>query len=410
MTDMGLKTILNAIHIEYTCQLEKTLSEIAGIAATLNTHPEQLQTLRTLKREFHTLKGSAPSFGLKELGRVAADADSFLELHTKSEAAFGKDECIQLQHLIAQMTLAAASRQTTMPGAANPSTHSPALNAQGTDLFYRTNQAQIVLGFVYSITDKGHDLLVRSGALLPQIEQELLVRIDGRTTPEQLILDMPHAGEFATERTLERMVERGLIEKTNFRVPEDNNLDFTASFGSPAKKTSLSTSEKTGFGLEAVRGASQLALDGYYISIARRAVASRPPRNGSTHALLVIEDDPMTAKLLKLLFAGEGFEVVTAGNRKEILTALSQKPLPDAVLLDVLLPDTNGFVLLAKMRAHPRLRELPVIMLTAAASRDDVLQGLLNGADGYVTKPFDMDRVVSAVCDVLGLESWSVTK
>ena len=101
---------------------------------------------------------------------------------------------------------------------------------------------------------------------------------------------------------------------------------------------------------------------------------------------------------------------MTAGNRKEILTALSQKPLPDAVLLDVLLPDTNGFELLAKMRAHPRLRELPVIMLTAAASRDDVLQGLLNGADGYVTKPFDMDRVVCAVCDVLGLESWSVTK
>jgi len=410
MTDTGLKTVLAAICIEYTSHLEKKLSEIAGIATTLNTHPEQLQTLRTLKREFHTLKGSAPSFGFKELGRIAADADSFLEHHSEAKAAFGKHECIQLQHLIARMTLAATDRQTTVPGAAHSSTQPPALNAQGTDLFYRTNQAQKILGFVYSITDKGHDLLVRSGALLPQIEQELLVRIDGRTTPEQLILDVPHAGEFATERTLDRMVERGLIEKTNLRVPEDNNLDFTASFASPAKKTCLSTTEKTGFGLEAVRGASQLEQNGYYISIARRAVASRPPRNGSTHALLVIEDDPMTAKLLKLLFAGEGFEVVTAGNRKEILTALSQKPLPDAVLLDVLLPDTNGFELLAKMRAHPALRELPVIMLTAAASRDDVLQGLLNGADGYVTKPFDMDRVVSAVCDVLGLESWSVTK
>ena len=410
MTDTGLKAVLAAIGIEYTSHLEKKLSEIAGIAATLNTHPEQLQTLRTLKREFHTLKGSAPSFGFKELGRIAADADSFLEHHSEAKAAFGKDQCIQLQHLIARMTLAATGRQTTVPGAAYSSTQPPALNAQGTGLFYRTNQAQKILGFVYSITDKGHDLLVRSGALLPQIEQELLIRIDGRTTPQQLILDVPHAGEFATERTLDRMVERGLIEKTNLRVPEDNNLDFTASFASPAKKASLSTTEKTGFGLEAVRGASQLEQNGYYISIARRAVASRPPRNGSTHALLVIEDDPMTAKLLKLLFAGEGFEVVTAGNRKEILTALAQKPLPDAVLLDVLLPDTNGFELLAKMRAHPGLRELPVIMLTAAASRDDVLQGLLNGADGYVTKPFDMDRVVSAVCDVLGLESWSFTK
>ena len=275
MTDTGLKTVLAAISIEYTSHLEKKLSEIAGIAATLNTHPELLQTLRTLKREFHTLKGSAPSFGFKELGRLAADADSFLEHHSEAKAAFGKHECIQLQHLIARMTLAATDRQTTVPGAAHSSTQPPALNAQGTDLFYRTNQAQKILGFVYSITDKGHDLLVRSGALLPQIEQELLVRIDGRTTPEQLILDVPHAGEFATERTLDRMVERGLIEKTNLRVPEDNNLDFTASFGSPAKKTSVSSTEKTGFGLEAVRGASQLEQNGYYISIARRAVTSR---------------------------------------------------------------------------------------------------------------------------------------
>lgn len=273
-----------------------------------------------------------------------------------------------------------------------------------------TTQAQKILGFVYSITDRGHDLLIRSGAELPQIEQELLIRIDGRTTAEQLTLDVPHAGEIAIERTLDRLAKRGLIEKTHLRVPEDNRLDFTASFGKPVKSTSLSQAQKAGFGVEAVRGASQLSQNGYYISIARQAMADRPPRNGDKHSLLVIEDDPMTAKLLKLLFAGEGFEVATVGNRKEVLMALSKAPLPDAVLLDVALPDLNGFELLAKMRAHSALRDMPVVMLTAAASRDDVLQGLLNGADGYVTKPFDMDRIVSAVCDVLGIQLWNVAK
>jgi CheY-like chemotaxis protein len=273
-----------------------------------------------------------------------------------------------------------------------------------------TTQSRKIPGFVYSITDKGHELLIRSGAELPQIEQELLIRIDGRTTSEQLILDVAHAGEIAIERTLDRLTKRGLIEKSNLRVPDDNSLDFTASFEKPARKTSLSPAKKAGLRLEAVRGASQLAQNGYYISITRQASTNRPPRNGEKHSLLIIEDDPMTAKLLNLLFAGEGFEVATAGNRKEILSALSQKPLPDAVLLDVALPDVNGFDLLAKMRAHPALRNMPVVMLTAAASRDDVLQGLLNGADGYITKPFDIERVVGAVCDVLGIQRWSVSQ
>jgi DNA-binding response OmpR family regulator len=82
--------------------------------------------------------------------------------------------------------------------------------------------------------------------------------------------------------------------------------------------------------------------------------------------------------------------------------SLSLEPLPDVVLLDVLLPDVNGFNLLSKMRGHSTYREIPVVMLTAKAGRDDVQQGLALGADGYITKPFDLDRVVNAVHDVLG--------
>jgi DNA-binding response OmpR family regulator len=78
--------------------------------------------------------------------------------------------------------------------------------------------------------------------------------------------------------------------------------------------------------------------------------------------------------------------------------------LPDLVLLDVSLPDADGFDILARMRQHPVLRAVPVIMVTAAATREAVLRGIQGGADGYVTKPFQIHPLVRAVKEVLGLK------
>ena len=82
---------------------------------------------------------------------------------------------------------------------------------------------------------------------------------------------------------------------------------------------------------------------------------------------------------------------------------MRQQPPPDLILLDVQLPDANGFDILAKMRQHPVLKSMPVIMLTAEATREAVLRGLQGGADGYVTKPFEPDMLITAVKAVLGL-------
>jgi DNA-binding response OmpR family regulator len=103
--------------------------------------------------------------------------------------------------------------------------------------------------------------------------------------------------------------------------------------------------------------------------------------------------------LLKL----EGYEPRVAGNRDEIVAALRVSPLPDVILLDVNLPGTDGFDILARVRQHPALREIPVIMLTAQTSRRDVLRGLAGGANGYITKPFDHEALVKSLRAVLGL-------
>ncbi len=108
--------------------------------------------------------------------------------------------------------------------------------------------------------------------------------------------------------------------------------------------------------------------------------------------------------MLQIFLKLEGFETRTASNRDEIVAALRAPPLPDLVLLDIRLPDINGFDVLARMRQHPAMKMLPVIVLTAEATREAVLKGLVGGADGFVTKPFQIDRLVKAVNTVLGLK------
>jgi DNA-binding response OmpR family regulator len=73
------------------------------------------------------------------------------------------------------------------------------------------------------------------------------------------------------------------------------------------------------------------------------------------------------------------------------------------MILDVVLPDVNGFDVLQKMKTHPALKAVPVIMLTAEAKRESVMRGLVGGADGYITKPFEKAVLIAGVKAVLGL-------
>ena len=158
---------------------------------------------------------------------------------------------------------------------------------------------------------------------------------------------------------------------------------------------------------EAAAGVSSLQHKGYYVRIARRPGEAQPAQStqdqGRQRSVLVIEDEVHLAKLLGTCLRLEGFVPRAAGDRETILAEL-RKPEPlDLVLLDVVLPDVDGFDVLASMRRHPRFKSVPVIMLTAKATREAVLRGLLCGADGYITKPFEPDVLVTAVKSVLGI-------
>jgi DNA-binding response OmpR family regulator len=107
--------------------------------------------------------------------------------------------------------------------------------------------------------------------------------------------------------------------------------------------------------------------------------------------ILLVEDDETTRALLRRAFARAGAQVTEAGDGREAMRVIYADP-PDAVLLDVEMPEIDGFGTLERIR---EISEIPVMMLTSSEGKDVKLRAFEGGADDYVTKPFDMDEVVA---------------
>src|SRR5688572_18241252 len=110
--------------------------------------------------------------------------------------------------------------------------------------------------------------------------------------------------------------------------------------------------------------------------------------------ILVIEDEPAMALGISDTLEFEGFRVVTAGTGKQGL-ALARQEKPNAVLLDLMLPDVNGYHVCEEIRRHDAF--VPIIMLTARGLEADKIRGLDSGADDYVTKPFSPGELVARI-------------
>jgi CheY-like chemotaxis protein len=253
---------------------------------------------------------------------------------------------------------------------------------------------------VYAVADKG-DAELKSGSTgLSHAALELLVLLDGKTSIAGIagrttVLSMEEIRNVAQALAQDEYIKPATLE-------QELNIDFSYFFAdqTAAEPPAEASEQVRG---EAESGAAALKLNGYYVSIARRSATRILPANGSSYSVLVVEDDPELQRALKFILTMEKFLPRLASNRSEILEALGASPLPDVALLDVGLPDTDGFDVLTRMRAHPQLKAMPVIMLTGKAQREDVMRGLAGGADGYITKPFDRDVLLTGIRSVLGL-------
>ena len=185
---------------------------------------------------------------------------------------------------------------------------------------------------------------------------------------------------------------------------DDADLEFTLLFEGPQKAPpSLATASETQI-KEVKQSAVKLQQAGYCINIVRPATKVTPLAPGAKRYILCIEDDVPLVQILARKLTLDGYYVRTASDRQTIVAELQKLPFPDLILLDVGLPGMSGFDLLQKVRKHPKLGSVPVIMLTGRVSPEDVLHGMTNGADGYVSKPFQFDALAVAIKTVLGMQ------
>ena len=115
------------------------------------------------------------------------------------------------------------------------------------------------------------------------------------------------------------------------------------------------------------------------------------------HKILVVEDDVRNIFALSSVLEPMGGNIVIARNGREALARLAANPAPDLVLMDIMMPEMDGIEAMQTIRRNPAMRDLPIIALTAKAMPDDQQRCLAAGANDYITKPIDVDKLVSLI-------------
>jgi two-component system, OmpR family, response regulator VicR len=117
--------------------------------------------------------------------------------------------------------------------------------------------------------------------------------------------------------------------------------------------------------------------------------------------IMVVDDEPDVVDLVKLVLESDGFDVVTAYSGKEALDKIV-KEMPDLVLLDIMMPQMDGWEVYSRIKAHPKTKDIPVAMLTAKSQSIDKMIGLhVVKVDDYITKPFGRSELLERVKRIL---------
>lgn len=117
--------------------------------------------------------------------------------------------------------------------------------------------------------------------------------------------------------------------------------------------------------------------------------------------ILIVEDNPQNRYLVSFLLEQQGYELITAEDGAEALEML-EGDTPDLILMDMQLPKVDGYEATRRIKANERLRDIPLVALTAHSMRRDEQRAIDAGCDEFVTKPVDADGLLALVSRLLG--------
>lgn len=118
--------------------------------------------------------------------------------------------------------------------------------------------------------------------------------------------------------------------------------------------------------------------------------------DNSQYTVLVVDDVPVNILLVKGMLAKQKFKVLSATSGQQALEVLTHEH-PDCILLDILMPNMNGFETTRAIRANPKTQDIPIILLSALNSDSDIKEGMDAGANEFVTKPFVQERLIASI-------------
>jgi len=261
---------------------------------------------------------------------------------------------------------------------------------------------------VYELSDAGRQQLKGGTTALFSDALRFLILADGKLSLGQIAKQLADVPEAILGRTVVDLQQKGFIQPVVSAAPEASvdlsSLDFS-SYVPPDPAAAKAQGEKD-LAARQQEAQSTMALmkeQGYAVRIARQARSAAKPSSGGAYSVLVVEDEPALSSTVRKFLELERFAPRVAANRDQMVAELRKPPLPDLILLDGMLPGTSGFEILQRLRSHPALKAIPVIMVTAMSAREDVMRALAADANGYITKPFKLDVLKKSIKAVLGI-------
>ncbi|MEG2151594.1 MAG: response regulator, partial [Bacteroidaceae bacterium] len=124
--------------------------------------------------------------------------------------------------------------------------------------------------------------------------------------------------------------------------------------------------------------------------------------NRADYKILIVDDVISNVLLLKVLLTNEHFCIATASNGHEALEQVG-KEQPDLILLDVMMPDMNGFEVAKELKTNPETEEIPIIFLTALNGTSDIVKGFQVGGNDFISKPFNKEELIIRVSHQISL-------
>ena len=234
--------------------------------------------------------------------------------------------------------------------------------------------------YILTKTAKGTRALSDCARLLAQNECRILALVNGKFTLDDLRARVGVMSDQDFRHSIE------LLKKEDYVRVLEHETQARSGAGHEVSVTELDTERGVREWAEAMRAAEALKQEGYYVSREEQRPCNGPQQ------ILIVDDESSIGEVVSVVLGGAGFAVEWIGDPRATMDKIASMPCLVAVLLDVVMPQENGFAVLRQIRAQ---------MLTAHANPEYVAEGLRDGADGYILKPFQPEKLIRYLQDTL---------